>query len=340
MAERMAKLDRALQLVHLLSDSAEGLTLDEMASELSVNRRTAERLRDVIARHFDLEDVVDERHKRFRIRDSLRRVFTKPTAAEVAALQAEADARRLQGALRAQALDSLLAKVKGALDDREKRRLDPDLEALVRLQRMMVPAGPVLGATPETLAAVQGAILVGCCLEFDYRAEEASEPRWRRVIPYGLVHGPVTYLVGQMPTSDKPPVYYRLDRMQDVRASNLPGCAPDDWDLDAWINRSFGVWHEDAHDVVLRILPDAVDRARRWRFHPAQTVEERGGELIVRFRAGGLREIAEHLFTWGGDVVIEGPAALDEVMRERLALAMNATRANEGGKMAKESISI
>lgn len=46
MTERMAKLDRLLALVHALSESIEGMTLDEMAERLDVNRRTAERMRD------------------------------------------------------------------------------------------------------------------------------------------------------------------------------------------------------------------------------------------------------------------------------------------------------
>lgn len=319
----MAKLDRLLALVHALAESPDGLTLDEMADHLGVNRRTAERMRDVIALHFDLETRADDRSKRFYIRDSLRRVFTRPNAAEIAALQAEVDSRLAAGqAARVAPLQSLLTKIKGALDDREKRRLDPDLEALARLQRAFVPAGPAAAAAPATLATVQGAILAGICLEFDYQADDAEKARWRRVIPYGLVHGAVTYLVGKMPGREQPPVYYRLDRMSDVRASNTPGCAPDDWDLDAWLRQSFGIWREDDHDVVLRVLPDAVSRASQWRFHPAQTVERECGSLIVRFRAGGLRELAEHLFTWGGDVVIEEPAALREVMRERIHAAM------------------
>ena len=40
----------------------------------------------------------------------------------------------------------------------------------------------------------------------------------------------------------------------------------------------------------------------------------------MRFYSGGLREIAEHLFTWGGEVRIEGPEELRKVMRDRLAL--------------------
>lgn len=323
MTERMAKLDRLLALVHALSETTEGLTLDEMAERLGVNRRTAERMRDIIAQHFDLDEVADDRRKRFLIRDSLRRVYTRPTPAEVAALQAEVDGRQLAGqTARADQLATLLAKVKGAFDDREKRRMDPDLDALARLQRTMVTAGPVATVAPETMTLVQGAILAGCCLEFHYSTDERPEPKWRRVVPYGLVHGPLAYLIGKMPGRDDQPVYYRLDRMIDVRVSEKLGCAPDDWDIDAWLTESFGVWRDEKQDVVLRVAPAAASRANGWRFHRSQAVEELDdGGLRIRFATGGMRELAEHLFTWGGEIVIEEPNALMVVMRDRIAAA-------------------
>ena len=323
MTDRMAKLDRLLALVHALSETVEGLTLDEMAERLGVNRRTAERMRDIIARHFDLDEVVDDRRKRFLIRDSLRRVYTRPTPAEVAALQAEVDARCAAGqAVRAEQLSNLLAKVKSAFDDREKRRIDPDLDALARLQRTMVAAGPVVTVAPETVTTVQGAILAGCCIEFNYVTEERSEPRWRRVIPYGLVHGPLTYLLGKMPGRNDPPVYFRLDRMTELKLSETLGCAPDDWDIDAWLAESFAVWRDEKQDVELRVAPSAAARARGWRFHRDQQVEATAdGGLRIRFSSGGMRELAEHLFTWGGELLIEGPEVLVDVMRERIAAA-------------------
>jgi len=69
-----------------------------------------------------------------------------------------------------------------------------------------------------------------------------------------------------MPTHDKPPVPFRVHRMADVRASNMQGCPPDDWDLDGWIGQSFGIWREEDHDVVLRVRPAGAARARSWRF--------------------------------------------------------------------------
>jgi len=319
----MAKLDRLLALVHALSETTDGLTLDGMAERLGVNRRTAERMRDIIANHFDLDEIADDRRKRFLIRDSLRRAYTRPTPGEVAALQAEVEGQRAAGkAARASQLGSLLATVKGALDDREKRRIDPDLDALVRLQRNLVTAGPIAAVAPETVAMVQGAMLAGRCVEFHYVTDDRPEPRWRRVIPYGLVHDPLTYLLGKMPGRDDQPVYYRLDRMTGAEGSDTLGCAPDDWNIDAWLAESFAVWRDKKQDVTLRVPTSSAARARSWRFHRLQQVEELDdGGLRIRFTTGGMRELAEHLFTWGGELVIEGPDALIDVMRERIDAA-------------------
>lgn len=319
----MAKLDRLLALVHALSETTEGLTLDEMAERLGVNRRTAERMRDIVANHFDLDEIADDRRKRFLIRDSLRRAYTRPTPAEVAALQAEVEGQRAAGNdARASQLGSLLAKVKSAMDDREKRRIDPDLDALVRLQRTLVTAGPIATVAPETVTIVQSAILSGCCVEFHYATDDRPEPRWRRVIPYGLVHGPLTYLLGKIPGRDDQPVYFRLDRMMNAKVSETLGSAPDDWDIEVWLAESFAVWRDDKQDVTLRVPASSASRARSWRFHRRQQVEELGdGGLRIRFTSGGMRELAEHLFTWGGELVIEGPDALIDAMRERIEAA-------------------
>lgn len=315
---RMAKLDRLLSLVKALSESTEGLTLDEMAQKIGADRRTAERLRDLILVHFDLEEIFEDRRKRFRIPGSLPSAFTQPNVAEIAALQSLAATQRRAGSAQAPLLESLVAKVQAGLRREVKSRMAPDLDPLVRLQRHHVPAGPMIENAPETVACIQGAIMAGCCVEFDYRAEGANGPKWRRVVPFGLIHGSVTYLIGKLPDRDLDPVPYRLDRMSEVRASEEPGAPGDDWNLDEWIGRSFGIWREDGHDIVLRVTPESAERARRWRFHPHQSIEADGEEVVVRFHSGGLREIAEHLFTWGGEIRVEAPKELRKVMRERL----------------------
>lgn len=319
---RKAPLDRMLALVHHLSQTNDGLTIDEIAERLGQGRRSAERARNVIALHFDLEELTDGPRKRFRIPEGLRRHYTRPNAAELSALKAEVEAMRPRGGVQVGLLESLLEKIQSSFDDREKRRIEPDLEMLQARQRSFVGPGPRSHVDPGTWRAIADAIMTSQCLEFEYLPADSAHPQWRRVICCGLLHGPVSYVVGMLPGSTRSPVHYRLDRMTNARLADQPGEVPSDFDLDTWLSRSFGIWREDAFEVSLRVLPHAAERARNWRFHPHQfSFELPDGGLRITFHAGGRREICEHLFQWAGDIVIEGPEELISTMRERLALA-------------------
>jgi predicted DNA-binding transcriptional regulator YafY len=227
---------------------------------------------------------------------------------------------------RRQLLDNLLAKIKGALDDGEKHRIGPDLEPLIKFQTTLFQPGPRVDIEAEALAAVQQAMISGNCLEFDYLPGDADDTKWRRVIPLGMIHGPTTYLVGKFPDREIDPAIFRLDRMSNARPSEVIGVPPDDWNLEVWMEQSASIWREEEYDIVLRVMPDGVERARNWCFHPRQVIEEDGDGLIVRFRAGGLWQIADHVFTWRGELVIVGPEELKVEMRGRLATAIRLLR--------------
>ena len=67
-----------LELARRMAASAEGLTLDEMARDMEVGRRTAERLRDAVLMLFpQTEEVSDPPTKRWRIRGGLS-AFERP----------------------------------------------------------------------------------------------------------------------------------------------------------------------------------------------------------------------------------------------------------------------
>ena len=67
--------------------------------------------------------------------------------------------------------------------------------------------------------------------------------------------------------------------------------------------------------MVWRFSPDAADHAKRFVFHPTQTVEEeKDGSLLLKFRASGHIEMCWHLYTWGKSVEVLQPAALREMV--------------------------
>src|ERR1700754_533292 len=141
---RHEKAGRLLELARLLASTSEGLTLDDMADRLEVGRRTAERMRDAVREVFpQLEEVDDPPTRRFRIPAGLDGLFQAPTAEELAELAAAADLFAQQGAsARAGALKSLEQKVLSATRSAARRRLAPDLEALLQAETIAVQAWP------------------------------------------------------------------------------------------------------------------------------------------------------------------------------------------------------
>jgi predicted DNA-binding transcriptional regulator YafY len=71
-------------------------------------------------------------------------------------------------------------------------------------------------------------------------------------------------------------------------------------------------------DVTWRFSAEAAGLARTFVFHHSQSIEdEADGKLVVRFRAGGLLEMAWHLLSWGDQVEVIEPAALRDLMPEK-----------------------
>lgn len=321
---RHEKGARLLELARMLASTAEGLTLDEMAERLGVGRRTAERMRDAVREVFpQLEEVDDPPTRRFRIPAGLDGLFQAPTAEELAALAIAAESFTGQGArARAAALRSLEQKVLSATRAAARRRLAPDLEALLQAETIAVQAGPRPFEDEAVLSAVREALKAAATLRFRY--EGGSQPgRVREVTPYGILFGRANYLVAA--EGEGRPRNWRLDRIKDPRVGELPAVRDPAFSLQDYADESFGIYQDDTQDVILRILPASAEGALRWRFHSNQTLEQQvDGSVLVRFRASGMRELAWHLFTWGDQVQVLAPDILRTTLVEQIELARRA----------------
>jgi predicted DNA-binding transcriptional regulator YafY len=321
---RHEKAGQLLELARMLASTAEGLTLDEMAERLAVGRRTAERMRDAVRELFpQLEEVDDPPTRRFRIPSGLDGLFQAPTAEELAALASAAEIFSGQGAgARAAALRSLEQKVLSATRAAARRRLAPDLEALLQAETVAVQAGPRPFEDETVLAAVREALKGLSTLSFRYAG--GSQPgRVREVAPYGILFGRANYLVAS--EGEGKPRNWRLDRIQGVAVTGRPARRDPAFSLQDYADESFGIYQDDTQDVVLRIRPASAEGALRWRFHSNQTLEQQAdGSVIVRFRASGMRELAWHLFTWGDQVEVLAPAELKETLLGQIELARRA----------------
>ncbi|MBL0404453.1 WYL domain-containing protein [Microvirga aerilata] len=312
------------------------MTLDEMAVSVGVTRRTVERMRDALRVLFpQLEELSDGRMVRFRIQGGLHGFMHVPTADELAEL--ESAIRSLDksgGAPRAALLRSLSDKIRSALRGPVRRRIEPDLEALTHAEEIVVPAGPRPLADAQTLSQLRAAVKSLRICHFRYAARPDAPGRLRRVVPYGILFGKAYYLVG--PEVDKPdPVLWRLDRISDVEVGDATEGAPEGFDLTEFASRSFGAFQEPPEEIILRFDPAAAADARRFLFHPSQTIKaEEDGSIVIRFTAGGLLELVRHLFSWGDSVTIQAPSRLQDLMVAELQRALVRHRTERSSERA------
>ncbi len=311
-----------IDLARRMAASAEGLSLDEIARDMRVGRRTAERMRDAVLMLFpQVDEVSDPPSKRWRIRGGLSAFEQAPTATEMLELSKAATALRVAGEpARATALEGLERKLKAAMRSTTLNRMAPDLEALVRAETIAVQAGPRPSADEAMLTAIRAAVLAQQPLGFTY-SRPGAEPRRRSVAPCGVMFGRANYLVAADRETGRIQTF-RLDRMSHVAPQEGMAVPPADFDLGVFASQSFGIYQDEIEDVVLRIAPEGAAEARGWRWHPTQSFEDQSdGGVIVRFRASGMRELAWHLFTWGEQVQILAPERLKAVMAGELAAA-------------------
>ena len=315
-----------------------GLTLDEIALELSVGRRTAERLRDALAELFpQLESWDDEvRVRRWRLPGAALAGVAEPRAEAVAAV--EALARECAGrgeADRAGLLRDAATTLRALMRPAALRRAEPDIAALMEAEGVAMRPGPRPRLDPALLPTLRRAILGVQLVAIRYATQGVEVPVTRVLCPYGILYGGNgrAWLVGHVEGLPEMRLW-RLDRIASVDLLDRCFERRGDFDLRAYAAQSFGVFQEEPLDVVLRIAPEAADEAACWTFHPSQTAtREPDGALRVAFRAGGTQEMCWHLFTWGAAIEILEPILLRaELIRLAQVVSSHHATLQKGGE--------
>jgi predicted DNA-binding transcriptional regulator YafY len=316
---RYAPAERLLRLARDLAATRTGLTLDEMAIELEVGRRTAERLRDSLISIFPQMNSQDdaERVRRWRLPGSALAGIVDVRAEAVAAIETSARECEVRGeADRAGLLRDASTTLRAMLRPDALRRTEPDVAALMEAEGVAMRPGPRPAVAAGVLPTLRRAILGMQPVVIQYVARDAIEPATRILCPYGILYGGRGWLVA--PVDGLPEIrLWRLDRITSIALIDRGFQRREDFDLTAYAAQSFGVFQEEPIDVVLRFAPEAADDAAGWMFHSTQKVQrEADGSLTVQFRGGGVQEMCWHLFTWGTAVVIVEPDTLRAAMAQ------------------------
>jgi len=312
---RYSRLADLVRLALQMQGRADGLSLDDIGQTYEVSRRTAERMRDAIRDAFPQTEELHEPggRKRWRLPPGTTGRLADPTIDDISALNRGAELARQSGdAATADQLETLMDRLRARLPGSKRTRLEPDIAALLEADGVALRPGPREQIPIEILDSLREAILAGVWIEVDHRARATG------LLSRKAKLGPLALLLGE----GRQYLVAYSDYAKDVRLFALAGFErikmtenvferPEDFDLAAWMQQSFGIWQENVCDVVWRFSPKAAPDARLYLFHPTQEMtDEPDGSLTVRFQAGGLREMCWHLFRWGNQVEILAPREL------------------------------
>lgn len=330
---RYAQYESLLRVLFRLEARRDGISLADIEEIAGVQRRAAERMRDALMRALpNLEEHRDGSNKRWVLGQSAVSKALSPSIDDIAALsRAEAVLSRDGDAATAALLSSLADRLRAGLEKTARLRFDIDLEALLEADGVVRRPGPREQLDPAVIGLLRAAILGGSWVEADMASTRTGRMSWgNRIGPIAFLLGEGRqYLVGYSDYREQVQLF-RLSNLTRVKVLSEAFEAPDDFDLEAWLDRSFGTWQDEPHDVEWRFSVDAAQDAHNHRFHPTQEfTEEADGSLTLRFTACGLDEMCWHLFRWGSGVEVIAPDALRERYAQMLADAIG--RADQDG---------
>lgn len=317
LAMRFGPASRLIKLVILLRSRRAGITLSEVQEELDISRRTAERLKNTVEDlGWHLEQVpTDLPEKHWRLPPAYGNELLNPSDTELAVLNSAVEIlKRDNRVADAEILKGLGEKVLALSKSATRRRLEPDLDILMEAEGIATRVGPRPQVSNHTLLKIREAIKSCVHIEIIYQSRKTGNISKHVICPYGLLFGTRHYLIGY---SLNPNILdYRLYSLADIHSIELTENYFErrpNFSLKEYLENSFGIFQEEPFDVVWRFSLEASSDAREYLFHDSQEFEEQGdGSLILKFRAGGWREMCWHLFTWGNEVEVVEPTWLKE----------------------------
>lgn len=318
---RYEKPEALLQLAMTMQGTREGLTLQDIMERYVVSRRTAERMRDALERIFPQLEQANpgETPKRWRIPSGTLNSLVSFDAEELSAV--DLACRVLEGknmSAQSDAMKSVARKVKAMNRPEISRKVEPDLEALMEAEGLAMRPGPRPSVSHHILNNLRDAIKQCVKVRLHYRARTTGNLSRQIVCPYGFLYGSRHYLIAySMNTQVRDYRLYSLSNIDAVDVTEWGFERREGFSIEDYAKRSFGVFQEEPFDVVWKFSPDVVGDVREYVFHPNQKMEEHeDGSLIVKFVAGGAREMCWHLFKWEGEVEILEPKRLRKMYRD------------------------
>jgi len=320
-AKKYSQAARLHDIIRIL-EARYGATIDELAEECRIHRRTIYR---------DMQAIIEAGYPLVREADADGRIvyrfltgFRKipPITFSLPELMTLYLCRRplsfLQGTPFQDDLDAIFGRIRSSLPPRSVAHLERIAEAAApRFQGMRDYAGK-----RSILELLREALL------FQYRCKLLYAPPRRApeeylFDPYTLLFFKDSLYLGGFAHNRGALRLFLIDRLQQVEVTRERFEVPDDFRPEDLTGSSFGLIDGEPLAIRVRFAPQVAHLIRERVWHPDQVLtEETGGYLQLAFEAAGETEILAWLYSYLPHVQVLEPASLSAAFRRGIENAL------------------
>ncbi len=308
--ERVSKLWRILRIFTLIEGSS-GISARDLAAKCEVSVRTVYRDVDLLK----LAGIPIYSDKGYRVQETFFLPAVQFGLQEILSLIMGAQLLgRQKGSPLERGMDGAMEKIYAVLPPAlretaltESRRFTPAHEPSVDYRDQ----SPIL----EILASCCEA---NHCVRIEYHSLARDEVTTRAVDPYGFLYrSNALYLVGHCHLRDQIKIF-KVDRIHNAKGLPESFQLPPEFDLGEYMRDAWGVVRGEPQHVAIRFAPALAHFVKESTWHPSQTCEDLpDGSAILRFKVGGLMEIASWLMGFSGEAEVLEPAELRSMLLEQ-----------------------
>lgn len=310
-AKKYSQAGRVHDIIRLI-EARHGISIEELAEEAGVTRRTVHR--DLAAIHEAGYPLVSEWLNGRKIYRFLTRFKDVPpvnfTLQELLSLyffRSQLDF--LKGTPFQEDMEAIFRKINSALPPRYAAHL----ERIARVSLPVLQGVRDYSRLSEPLKKLREALLYQYRITLKYKAKGKTRGESYLVDPYTLVfYKGGLYLLGYA-HKRKAVRTFAAERIVGVETSRERFELPEQFRPEEQFRTAFGIVEEEPMEVRVRFSPAVAQTIRERNWHPSQTVkDEADGSVVLSVTAGGRMEILSWILSYGAHAEVLEPQELRE----------------------------
>lgn len=318
-AKKYSQAGRVHDVIRLI-EARHGITIDELAEESGVTRRTIHRdLNAIQEAGYPLVSEWLNGTKTYRFLTRFKDVppinFTLQELMTLSFLRSQLDF--LKGTSFHDDMESIFHKVNSVLPPRYAAHMD----RIARISLPLLQGGRNYGGVSEQLKLIRDALLYQYRLSLTYCAPSQKVASDYQVDPYTLIYNKGgLYLLGYA-HNRKGIRTFAVERIEQVTVEKERFEIPGEFRPEEHLKSSFGMVEEEPLSVTIRFSPQIAHAVADRLWHPSQTIyRQKDGSVLLSFTAGGKMEMIAWILSYGPHAQLLEPAGLREELR---SLVMN-----------------